>query len=247
MYLHFKCYALSPSPIPPPYSPCLMRILPLPPIHSHSQIPTHTLPPQGPDIPLHWGNQTAQDQGLFLLLMLDNDILCYLFGWRPGLLHVYSLVGGLAQGGLVRSDWLILLFYLWGCKSSRSFSLFSNSSTGLPIRSPMVSCNDPHLYQYGFVRASQETSISGSCKQVLIGINNTDGASWLPMARIARWDSLWRTFISVPAPLFAHVFSPIHILFSLPRRNKSSRFWSSFFLSFISSMNCFWDIPRVLC
>jgi hypothetical protein len=39
-------------------------------------------------------------------------------------LHVYSLVGGLVPGsswGGGRSGWLILLFFLWGCKGVKSF------------------------------------------------------------------------------------------------------------------------------
>jgi len=79
LYIYnFKCYPLSPSPIP--RSPTSMKMLP----------PTHS-PPQQPGILLHWGNEPSQDQGLLLLLMPDNAILCYICGWSPGSLHVYSL------------------------------------------------------------------------------------------------------------------------------------------------------------
>jgi len=62
-----------------------MRMLLLPPTHSNLNT-------------LHWGNEPSQDQGLFLLLMLDNAILCYICGWSHVSLHVYLLVGGLVPG-----------------------------------------------------------------------------------------------------------------------------------------------------
>jgi hypothetical protein len=74
---------------------------------------THLLLPSRPSIPLHWDIEPSQDQELFLILMPDKDILCYICSWSHGSLHVYSLVGGLVPGS---SGWLILLFFLWGCK-----------------------------------------------------------------------------------------------------------------------------------
>jgi hypothetical protein len=56
---------------------------------------THLLPLPGPGIPLHWGIEPSQDQGLLLLSMSDKAILCYKCSWSHGSLHVYSLVGGL--------------------------------------------------------------------------------------------------------------------------------------------------------
>jgi hypothetical protein len=49
-------------------------------------------------------------------LIPDKAILCYICGWSHGYLHVYSLVGGLVPGRSGGSGWLILLFFLWGCK-----------------------------------------------------------------------------------------------------------------------------------
>jgi len=92
---------LPPLPHPLP-SPCFCEDAPT---------PTHPLPPQCPGIPLHWGNESSQDQGLFLLLILDNAILCYICSWSHGSLHVYSLVGGLvprSSGGAWLVDIVVL-------------------------------------------------------------------------------------------------------------------------------------------
>jgi hypothetical protein len=43
---------------------------------------------------------------------------------------------------------------------------------------------------------------------------------------------------SVPAPHFVSIFAPVSILFPFLRRTKEPTFWSSFFLSFMSSVNC---------
>jgi len=57
-----------PPPIPIPPTPCFYEDAPT---------PTHPLQPQNPGITLHWGIEPSQDQGLFLLLMLDKASLCY--------------------------------------------------------------------------------------------------------------------------------------------------------------------------
>jgi hypothetical protein len=56
---------------------------------------TTSLLPPCPHIPLHWGIKPSQDQGSLLPLMPNKAILCLV----PG-----------------SSGWLILLFFLWGCK-----------------------------------------------------------------------------------------------------------------------------------
>jgi hypothetical protein len=61
---------------------------------------------------LHWAIKPPQDH-----LMPDKVIFCYICSWSLGFLHVYSLVGGLVPGDFrTGSGWLILLFFLWGCK-----------------------------------------------------------------------------------------------------------------------------------
>ena len=48
--------------------------------------------------------------------MTYKAILCYMYGWSQGSLHVYFLVGGLVPGSFGGTGWFILLFLLWGCK-----------------------------------------------------------------------------------------------------------------------------------
>ena len=66
--------------------------------------------------PLHCRIQPSQDQGPLLPLVLDKAILCYICSWSHGSLHVYSLIGGLVPGSSGVYGWLIMLFFLWGCK-----------------------------------------------------------------------------------------------------------------------------------
>jgi hypothetical protein len=77
---------------------------------------THPLPLHQPSIPLCWGMEPSQDQGSPLPLMPYKAILWDICGWSHGSLHVYSLVSSLVPGSSGESGWLILLFFLWGCK-----------------------------------------------------------------------------------------------------------------------------------
>jgi hypothetical protein len=54
-----------------------------------------------------------------------------------------------------------------------SFSPFSNSSNVYPMLNPMVGCDHLPLCLSGSARASQETAISGSCQQALLGIHSS--------------------------------------------------------------------------
>jgi hypothetical protein len=91
------------------------------------RVMTHPpIPPHLPSISPCWFINPPQDQGTPLPLMLDKTILCYICTWNHDSLHVYSLVGGLAPGGVLsKSGWLILFFLLWG-----SFSPSLSSSLG---------------------------------------------------------------------------------------------------------------------
>jgi hypothetical protein len=60
--------------------------------------------------------------------------------------------------------------------------------------SSMVGWEYPHLYWSGSDKASQETTISGSWQQALLGISNKVWVWWLQMGWIPRWSSLWITF-----------------------------------------------------
>ena len=94
------------SPLKTPYfihpSPCCLA--------------THPLLLPCPGIPPHRGTEPSQDQGSLLPLMSNKAILCYIFSWSHGSLHVYSLVGGVIPRSSRGTDWFIFLFLLWGCK-----------------------------------------------------------------------------------------------------------------------------------
>ena len=101
---------LSPFLIPP------QNLHPPPPLSLRGCSSTYPLLPHLSSIPLHWGIKPPQNQGLLLPLMPDKAILCYICSWSHRSLYVYSLVGGLVPGSAGGSGWLILLFFLWGCK-----------------------------------------------------------------------------------------------------------------------------------
>ena len=98
--------------------------------------PSHSLFTPYPGIPLHWGIKLSHEQGPLLPLMPDKAILCYICSWSHGSLHLYSLVGNLVSGSSERSDWLILLFFLW---VANPFSPAPNSSTGVSVLSLVLS------------------------------------------------------------------------------------------------------------
>ena len=101
----------------------------------------------------------------------------------------------------------------------------------------------PLLYLSGTYRASQETAISGSCQQALVGIHNIVWVWWLYIwDRSPRWCSPWMVMPSVSAPHFVSVTPSMGILFYLLRSMEVSIFWSSFFLSFMCFANCILSI-----
>ena len=160
LYLHFKCYPLSPSESPIS--------------HPHLAPPlTHPLLIPCPGTPLHWGIEPSQGQGPLLPLMLDKDILCHICSGSHKFHHVYSLVGVLVPGSSGYTGWFILLFLLWAANSFSSLGPFSSFSIRDPILSSMVGCEYPTLYLSVTGRASQERAISDSCQQALVGIHNS--------------------------------------------------------------------------
>jgi hypothetical protein len=112
-----------------------------------------------------------------------------------------------------------------------SLGTFSSSFTGDPVFHPIDDCEHPLLYLPGTGIASQETAISGSCQQNLVGICNSVWVWWLFMGWIPGWSSPWMVLSSVSAPNFASVTPSMDILFPYLRRNELSTLWSSFFLS----------------
>jgi hypothetical protein len=124
-----------------------------------------------------------------ILLMPDKAILWYIYRWiwSHGSLHVYSLVCSLVHG-------CMRLLVGWYCCSSygvanplSSFSPYPNSSSGVPVLSPMVDCVCLHLYWSGSGTASQGIAIPGSCQHALFGISNSVWVWCLQMGWIPRW------------------------------------------------------------
>ena len=93
-------------------------------------------------------------------------------------------------------------------------------------------------------QSSQEAAISGSCQQALLGILSSVWIWRLYKGWIPRWGSFWMAFPTVYAPHYVSIFHPMSILFPLLSRTETSTLWSSFFLSFIWSVNCILGIPR---
>ena len=93
---------------------------------------------------------------------------------------------------------------------ANSFSSYSpcpNFSIGVPTLSPMFESVHLHLYWSGSGRASQGTTILGSCQQALLGISNNVWVWCLQMGWILRWGRLWMDFPSFYIPLLVPVFS----------------------------------------
>jgi len=143
--------------------PASMRVLPSP--------TTHSLQPPRTDIPLHWGIEPWQDQGLLLHLCPIRLFLCYICDWSHRSIPVYSWDGGLVPGSSGGGGESGCSFYGVANPFS-SFSPFSNSSIGDPVLSSIVGCKHPPLYLSGSGRASQETAILGSCQHALLGIHD---------------------------------------------------------------------------
>jgi hypothetical protein len=150
----------TPYPISPP--PASMRMLP------HS--PTHSLIPV---LAFSYTGASSLHRTKGLSLMPYKASLFYICNWNHGSIYVYSLVSGLVPGNYEGSDLFILLCSYRVANPFSSFSPFSNSSIGDPVLSPMVGCLHLPLYLSGSGRASQQTAISDSCQQALVGIHNS--------------------------------------------------------------------------
>jgi hypothetical protein len=123
-----------------------------------------------------------------------------------------------------------------------SLGTFSSSFTGDPVLHPMDSCEHLLLYLPGTGRASQETAISGSCQQNLVGICNSVWVWWLFMGWIPKWGSLWMVIPSVSGVNFVSVTPSMCIWCPLLRSIEISTLWSSFFLTFMCFANCILSI-----
>ena len=172
LYLHFKCFPFQVSPSEPPYP------IPLP---LWGCFPTHPLPSSRTGISLHWGIEHPQAWGPLLTLVSNKAILCHICGQYMGLsmpilwLVVQSL--GTPGGGLWPVDPVAPSM---GLQPPLAPSVLSPSPPlGTPVLSPLVACELPPLYLSGCDRTSQETAISGSSQQALVGIHNNVWVRWL--------------------------------------------------------------------
>jgi hypothetical protein len=109
LYLHFKCFPLSRSPLQKPLIP---SALPLP---LWGSSPIYPLPSSLPGIPLHWGIKHPQAQGPLFPLMPNKVILCHISSRSHRSLHVCSDL--FSSWELLGSALLTLLLPPWGCKS----------------------------------------------------------------------------------------------------------------------------------
>ena len=103
---------------------------------------------------------------------------------------MYPLVGGLVPGssGVLVSSYCCSSY--GAANPFSSLGTFSSSFIGDPVLRPMDGCEHPLLYLSGTGRASQETAISGSCQQALVGIHSSVWFLWLYMGWTHRWGSL---------------------------------------------------------
>jgi hypothetical protein len=101
---------------------------------------------------------------------------------------------------------LTLLFFLYIANPFSSFSPSSKSSTGDPLVSSMVSYKHPPWYLSDSGRASQETTLSVSRQQALLGICNSVWVWCLYMGWSPKWGTLCIVFPSVFAAHFVYIF-----------------------------------------
>ena len=121
--------------------------------------------------------------------------------------------------------------------SFSSLGTFSSSFIGDPMFCLVDNYDHPLLCYSGPCRASQETAISGSCQQALVGICSSVWVWRLFMGWNSRWGSFWLVIPSVSALNFVSVTHSMGILFPLLRRIKGYTLCSSF-LSFMCFANC---------
>jgi hypothetical protein len=85
IFSFFTFQMFSPFQVSPPENPCP---LPFPCLYAGAPPPTYPLRSSCPGIPLHWGIEQPQTQGLLLPLMFIKATLCHISSWSHGSLHV---------------------------------------------------------------------------------------------------------------------------------------------------------------
>ena len=105
---------------------------------------------------------------------------------------MFSLIGGLVPGSSGGTGYFILLFLLRGFSPLMLSGYFSGSFIGYLVLRPMDDYEHPLLYLPGTGRASQETAISDSFQQTLVGIclvSGFGGCLWgrSPSGTVSGW------------------------------------------------------------
>jgi hypothetical protein len=107
---------------------------------------------------------------------------------------VFSLIGGIVPRSFGGTGEFILMFPLWSFSPLQLPGYFSSSFIGDLVLSLMDDCEHPLLYLPGTGRSSQETVISGSCQQALVGICLVTGFGGLwggsPSRAVSGWSFL---------------------------------------------------------
>jgi len=124
---------------------------------------------------------------------------------KPWALHVYSLVGDLVPWTSGCFGWLILLFFLWGCKPLWFLQSFHWLLHWGPMLSPMVGCEHSHLYWSDSGKNSQRYLYQSPIRKCFLTLTIVSGFG------VCRWDwslggavSGWSLLQS--APLFVPAF-----------------------------------------
>jgi hypothetical protein len=221
-----------PFPVPP-----LKLSIPHTPLSSMRVFPYPATPASHPSIPLNWAPSLHSTKGHLLPLMWERT---------SSATHAAGAMGP----SMSTLWWWFSPWEFWGlvdryfCSSYMvanhfiSFSLFTNYFIDNPMLSSMFGCENPPLYMSLRVSgiASKETAISGSCQQAFLGIHNSVWVCCLCMGWIPNGAVSGRSL---------HISSHEY-LFPLLRRTEVCNLWSSFFLSFMWSVNfilcilCYW-------
>ena len=172
--------------------------------------------------------------------MSHKAILCNICGWGYETLYVYSLVGVLFPGSSGGCGCFILLFLLWVCKPFSSLRPFSSSSIGNPVSNINLRASTSVFIRY-WQSLSGDSYIrrlsASTCwhQQYCLGLVTVYGM----------YTQVGQSLDGLSFSLCSKIYGslPLGILFPLLRKNKISTFWSSFFLSFMWSMNCTLGIP----
>ena len=111
-------------------------------------------------------------KGAPLLLMPDKAILFCICSWSHKSCHVPSLVGTLLPGFFGGSGWLILLFFLWGCKPAPSVLALSSPLGCQHSVQCLAACIHICIGQaLAEPLRGLSGAVSGSCQQALLGIS----------------------------------------------------------------------------